>query len=163
GQAPPVQATPLGDTVQWRIERLLQQGQSPVPRCIDPAPEPVVAEIDTGGQISASAVSSIVASDSGMLFIVNMGMLGYLQRPHLAAQVPMGQPGPAALNRNPSFTGGAYPWTAQGGTTLTLASNWSVGGTTSGAWLGNGSFATPGILSENIYGIMAGTTYTAST
>lgn len=165
GSPPPAVASSLGDTVQWRIERLLQQGQSPVPRCIDASSEPVVAELDTAGQITADAVNNITASDGGLMFVDNMGFLCYWDRAHLAAQQPAWQAGPgtiAPLNLNFGFEGGVYPWTANNGGTLSQTAIWSHSGTRAALFTGNGTTAGPGIISENVYGIMTASTYSAS-
>lgn len=165
GMTPPATASPLGDSVQWRIERLLQQGLSPVPRSIDAASAPVVAALDTDGQITGDAINNIVQSDNGLLFVDNMGSLCYWSRPHLGAQVPVWQLGPrspANLNLNASFEGGAYPWTPFNGAALTTSAIWAQLGTHAALWTGNGTTTDPGIVSENIYGQMAGTSYTAS-
>jgi hypothetical protein len=165
GITPPATASPLGDSVAWRIERLLQQGRACTPRCIDPASAACLAQLDTGGQVTGDAVNNIVQSDDGLLFVDNQGFVCYWSRPHLAAQTPVWQVGPgnpAALNLTTSFEGGAYPWTPVNGATLTTSAIWAESGTASALFSGNGATAGPGIQSENIYGIMAGTTYTAS-
>ncbi len=94
GAAPPAAASPMGDTVANRLERILQSGQVTTPaRCIDPATQPVVAALDTGGQTAGSALQAIAASDGGMLFMDNAGNLRYRGRPGLAAQPIMWQLG----------------------------------------------------------------------
>lgn len=96
GAAMPAAASALGDTVQYRLERLLQAGLVTTPaRAIDPASSPVVAAIDTGGKQCGSAVSAIgLDSDGGFLFEATDGNLAYLSKPHLAAQQPLWQLGP---------------------------------------------------------------------
>jgi hypothetical protein len=86
GAAPPPTASALGDTAQNRIERLLQAGNVTTPqRCIDASATAVVAELDTGGQACGTAVSNIVASDSGLLFVDTCGNLCFFDRPHLGS------------------------------------------------------------------------------
>jgi hypothetical protein len=104
GSAPPAQATPLGDTVQGRIERLLQAGQATGPRCIDPASEPVLAELDTGGQQCGQAIGNIVTSDDGLLFVDNTNAVCYWQRSHLAAQQTVWVLGPGTSTGSGGYT-----------------------------------------------------------
>jgi len=105
GAAVPAAASPLGDTVAERIERLLQAGGAVTPsRCIDPADAAVVAALDTGGQVSGSAVSAITQSDGGLLYVDNPGALCYWQRPHLAAQ-------PVLWTLGPDIQAGMIPFT----------------------------------------------------
>jgi len=86
GAAPPAAATPGGDTVGNRLERILQAGGVTSPaRCIDAASAAVVAAIDIGGQASGAALGNIVSSDSGLLFMNSAGNLVYFSRPTLAA------------------------------------------------------------------------------
>lgn len=99
GSAPPSAASAIGDTVAQRIERLL--GYAKVTwagRCIDPAPLLVQAAGDISGQAAADDITNIAQSDSGLLFVDNLGNLTYWQRPHLAAQytTPAWTLGPAA-------------------------------------------------------------------
>ena len=86
GGTPPAQASPLGDTVAGRIERLLLAGLAAGPRCIDPASEPVLAALDTGGQPCGTSIGNIAASDDGLLFVDNLNAICYWQRSRLAAQ-----------------------------------------------------------------------------
>lgn len=98
GAAPPVNPTPLGDTVQQRIERCLGYAKVTYPgRCIDPASLLVQAATDIGGQQAAQNVQNIVQSDSGLLFIDNCGNTTYWMRSHLASQYssPVWEIGPA--------------------------------------------------------------------
>jgi len=103
GAAYPTTPAPLGDTVQYRIERLLGAGFAPVPRCIDPAPAPCLAALDTGGQACGDAINNIVASDGGLMFVDNVGNLCYWQQSHLAAM-------PVAWNLGPNIAGGQIPY-----------------------------------------------------
>lgn len=94
GASPPAVPSPAGDTVQNRIERILQAGGVTVPsRCIDAADAAVVASLDTGGQAAGSAAAAIAASDSGMLFMATDGNLCYFSRPRLAASQVLWQLG----------------------------------------------------------------------
>ncbi len=88
GASPPSAATPLGDSVGQRIERLMRAGRCTSPqRSIDPAPDLVQAPGSTGGgQQVGNAVQAIQASDGGMLFMDNPGNLTYWMRSHLASQ-----------------------------------------------------------------------------
>jgi hypothetical protein len=88
GASPPTAATPLGDTVGQRIERLMRAGRCTSPqRSIDPAPDLVQAPGFSGGGLqTGSAVQAIQASDGGMLFVDNVGNLSYYMRSHLASQ-----------------------------------------------------------------------------
>lgn len=88
GASPPTAATPLGDTVGQRIERLMRAGRCTSPqRSIDPAPDLVQAPGFSGGGLqTGSAVQAIQASDGGMLFVDNVGNLTYWMRGHLASQ-----------------------------------------------------------------------------
>jgi hypothetical protein len=87
GAAMPAVPSALGDTVQQRIERILLAGGVTTPaRCIDAAASPVVAELDTAGQICGAAISNITASDGGLLFMSGQGNLCYWDKPHLQAQ-----------------------------------------------------------------------------
>lgn len=97
GSSPPGTASALGDTVQQRIERILGYGGTVYPgRSIDAASLAVQAATDTGGQQIGPNVTNISQSDSGMLFINNLGNLTYWQRSHLASQyaTPVWQIGP---------------------------------------------------------------------
>jgi hypothetical protein len=86
GAAAPAAATPGGDTVQNRVERLLASGGVTSPaRCIDAAGAAVVAALDTGGQAAGAALGSVVSSDSGLLFMNSLSNLMYFSRPRLAA------------------------------------------------------------------------------
>lgn len=94
GAAAPTAPSPAGDTVGQRLERILQAGGVTVPaRCIDAASSPVVAALDTGGQAAGSALASVQASDSGMLFMATDGNLCYFSRPRLAASQVLWQLG----------------------------------------------------------------------
>jgi len=88
GSSPTNTPSSIGDAVGQRIERLLRNGRTTSPqRSIDPAPLLVQAPGNQGGGVqTASAVQEIQQSDSGLLFIDNLGNLVYWQRPHLAAQ-----------------------------------------------------------------------------
>jgi len=86
GTAAPATASALGDTGQRRVERLLQAGGITTPqRCIDASPSAMVSALDTGGQACGTAVSSITASDTALLFVDNCGNLCMWDRPHLAS------------------------------------------------------------------------------
>jgi hypothetical protein len=94
GDAPPAAASGLGDTVQARIERLLQAGQAAGPRCIDPAQTACLAMLDSGGQPCGDDVSNIVQSDGGLAFVDAMNAVCYWDRAHLA---PASGSAPVAL------------------------------------------------------------------
>jgi hypothetical protein len=86
GSSPPSAASALGDDVQTRLERILGYGSITVPmRAIDPAPEPVQAALDVGGQQTGASVTAIQQSDSGWFFYDNAGVANYRDRPHLNA------------------------------------------------------------------------------
>ena len=87
GSAPPA-ASQIGDTVGQRIERLMRAGRCATPnRCIDPASLPVQAPGSAGGgQQVGEAIQQLQQSDSGLLYVDNVGHLTYWQRPHLAGQ-----------------------------------------------------------------------------
>lgn len=87
GASPPA-ASQIGDTVGQRIERLMRGGRTATPnRCIDPASLPVQAPGTAGGsQQAGEMIQQLQQSDSGMLFVDNVGHLTYWQRPHLASQ-----------------------------------------------------------------------------
>ncbi len=94
GAVPPT-ASPLGDTVQQRIERLLAAGLVPgLPRAIDPAGSPVVAALDIGGQACGANISNITASDGGLLFEDNQSVLCYRDKTWLATAPTMWVLGP---------------------------------------------------------------------
>ena len=87
GATPPASPSALGDTAGQRVERIAQAGGLTVPvRCIDPSPEPVLAELDTGGQACGDGMSNIAQSDQAFLFVDNLGAICYWQRSHLASQ-----------------------------------------------------------------------------
>jgi len=88
GASPPSAATPLGDSVGERIERLMRAGRCTTPqRSIDPAPDLVQAPgFSGGGQQAGSSVQAIQQSDGGMLYVDNQGNLTYWMRDHLASQ-----------------------------------------------------------------------------
>jgi hypothetical protein len=87
GASPPASASALGDTVQQRIERILGYGQASYPgRCIDPASLAVQSASDIGGQQVGQNTVNIAQSDSGLLFVDNLGNLTYWQKSHLDSQ-----------------------------------------------------------------------------
>ena len=103
GSAYSLTATPLGDSVQWRIERLLGAGGAAFSRCIDPSAGLVVAALDIGGQACGDAINNIVASDGGLMYVDNVGNLCYWQQSHLAAQ-------PVLWNLGPNIAAGQIPY-----------------------------------------------------
>lgn len=121
GASPPASASALGDTVAQRLERILGYGQATYPgRCIDPAPLPVQAATDIGGQQTGQNLENIAQSDGGLMFIDNLGNLTYWQKSHLAAQyaspvwtiTPQSPPTPGAtLTAYPYYREG-YRWLA---------------------------------------------------
>ena len=95
GSSPPTGPTATGDTVGQRLERILSYaaagglgygGVTSPCRCIDPSPALVQAATDIGGQQSGQNCLNVANSDSGLLFIDNLGNLTYWMRSHLAAQ-----------------------------------------------------------------------------
>ena len=91
GASPPTGPTATGDTVGQRIERILSYsavvGTGAFPnRCIDPAPLAMQAATDLGGQQVGENLQNVADSDSGLLFVDNLGNLTYWQKSHLAAQ-----------------------------------------------------------------------------
>jgi hypothetical protein len=60
-------------------------GGSPC-RCIDPSSLAVQAATDLGGQQVGQNLQNVADSDSGLLFVDNLGNLTYWQKSHLAAQ-----------------------------------------------------------------------------
>jgi len=102
GAAPPVAATPLGDTVGQRIERLMRAGRTTSPqRSIDPSAPLVQAPGNSGGGVqTGTAVQAIQQGDSGLLFVDNVGMLTYWMRSHLASQysIPVWKIGPTTTS-----------------------------------------------------------------
>ena len=109
GADPPTVASPLGDTVGNRLERLLQAGGVTTPaRCIDAASAAVVAGLDTGGQASGAALGAIVSSDSGLLFMNSAGNLMYFGRDRLAVM-------PVRWQLGDDVAGGQIPYQFTGG------------------------------------------------
>lgn len=109
GASPPVAASALGDTGQNRLERILQAAGVTTPaRCIDPAGDAMVAELDTGGQAAGSNFTNVVNSLGGMAFMANDGNLSYLSRAHLAAQ-------PTVWQLGPDIAAGQIPYQFEGG------------------------------------------------
>lgn len=104
GSSPPVAASPLGDTVGQRIERLLGAGGMPGARCIDPAPLAVQAGTDTGGTQAGQDIINVSLSDDGLLSVASTGALAYRQRPHQAADTP-------AWSLGPDVAAGQLPFT----------------------------------------------------
>jgi len=88
GASPPSAATPLGDTVGQRIERLMDAGRTTSPqRSIDPSTPLVQAPgVSGGGTQMNAAVQAIQQSDQGLLFVDSVGNLMYWDRTHLASQ-----------------------------------------------------------------------------
>jgi len=88
GASPPSSATPLGDTVGQRIERLMNAGRTTSPqRSIDPASGLVQAPgVSGGGQQMNTSIQAIQQSDGGMLAVDSVGNLFYWSRDHLASQ-----------------------------------------------------------------------------
>ncbi|HLK73784.1 MAG TPA: LamG-like jellyroll fold domain-containing protein [Streptosporangiaceae bacterium] len=86
GASPPSGPSAIGDTVQWRILRLLYYIGVTFPlRSIDPASLLVQAANDIGGKQGSQSVDAIRQSDSGLLSVGNSGALRYRMRGHLAA------------------------------------------------------------------------------
>jgi hypothetical protein len=83
GATPPSGASPLGDTAQARVERLLQAGLATGPRCIDASQTAILAALDTGGQPCGENVQNIAQSDGALLFVDNLNYLSYWDREHL--------------------------------------------------------------------------------
>lgn len=90
GASPPTAPTATGDTVAQRLERILSYGAVGVgaspQRCIDPSALAVQAATDLGGQQVGQNLQNVADSDSGLLFVDNLGNLTYWQKTHLAAQ-----------------------------------------------------------------------------
>lgn len=90
GASPPTSPTATGDTVGQRLERIISYGAVGVgaspQRCIDASPLAVQAATDLGGQQVGQNLQNIADSDSGLLFVDNLGNLTYWQKTHLAAQ-----------------------------------------------------------------------------
>jgi len=85
GSAVPA-ASPAGDTVGERLERIMGYGKMTYPnRAIDPAPLAVQAALDVGGQQAGGNLQNIVSSDNGLLTVDANGTLCYRQKSHLAS------------------------------------------------------------------------------
>lgn len=86
GASPPAAPSALGDAVGQRLERILGYGRITYPnRAIDPAPLPVSAALDIGGQQTGASCSNIVQSDNGWLYVDQCGTLSYRDKAHLAS------------------------------------------------------------------------------
>ena len=86
GASPPSGPSPLGDTVQQRLERILGHAGITLPmRAIDPAALLVQAAKDVGGTQAGAGVTNITASDGGWWFYDLCNVACYRGRSHLNA------------------------------------------------------------------------------